>query len=96
MKNNDKTKFRIKGIFTTRTGKEFVRYWRNSRGVTGWLFPELVAMADTFTAKEAVKVMEARKANAAGRYSYEPVAAYMRPHGGSVTKVYRSYADYCD
>lgn len=74
MKNSDKTKFRIKGIFTTSTGREFVRYWRNSRGVTGWLFPELVDMADTFTAKEAVKLMNSKRPNAAGRYSYEPVA----------------------
>lgn len=66
-------KFRIKGIFTTRTGNEFVRYWRNSRGVTGWLFPEVKDMADTFTAKEAVRWMNGRTDTAAGRYSYEPV-----------------------
>jgi hypothetical protein len=66
-------RYRIKGIFTTSTGKEFVRYWRNSRGVTGWLFPEVKDMADTFTAKKAVKLVNSKGQNPAGRYSYEPV-----------------------
>lgn len=66
-------RYRIKGTFTTRqSGKEFVRYWRNSRGVTGWLFPEVKDMADTFTAKEAVRFVKDRP-NSAGRLSYEPV-----------------------
>lgn len=66
-------KFRIKGTFTTQRGKEFVRYWRNSRGVTGWLFPEVKDMADTYSAKEAVGLLASRPHNPAGRYSYEPV-----------------------
>lgn len=66
-------RFRIKGTFFTSKGKEFVRYWRNSRGVTGWLFPEVKDMADTFTAKECADFNRKRPANAAGRYAFEPV-----------------------
>lgn len=69
-----KTKFRIKGIFTTSTGKEFVRYWRNSRGVTGWLFPEMKEDADTFTSKQAVELVSKRRPHPQARYVYEPVA----------------------
>jgi hypothetical protein len=66
-------RYRIKGAFLTRTGKEFVRYWRNSRNVTGWLPQNLRDLADTFTARQCARFTANRPANAAGRYSFEPV-----------------------
>jgi hypothetical protein len=66
-------RYRLKGTFTTKRGKEFVRYWRNSRGVTGWLMPQVKDMADTFSAKEITRMVKAAPPNAVGRYACEPV-----------------------
>lgn len=65
-------RYRIKAIFTTKTGKELTRYWRNSRGVTGWLFPQAKDIADTYTAKEAVRMLKDKSRNPAARYSMNP------------------------
>lgn len=66
-------KFRIKGTFTDGRDKEFVRYWRNSRGVAGWIFPEVKDQADAFTAKQCAAFTAKLSYNPPGRYSFEPV-----------------------
>lgn len=67
-------RYLLKGTFTGKNGKKFVRYWCNGEGLTGWVFPEVKARANRYTRSAGQKMIDSPRRNPKVVYELEPVA----------------------